>query len=535
MLRKLSLVVVLVLLMVNVAAAQEDIFRLTILHTNDTHAAHQPQSSGDGGVARQAAVVNQIRGQVSNVLLLDAGDRFTGSLFHTQYLGQDQVQIMNLLGYDAMTLGNHEFDNGDDVLAKFVEGVSFPVLTANVDFSASPVLAGMVEPSVVLEVGGQQIGVVGLVTADTPNIASPGDELVWSDDYVAAANEAAAALVEQGINKIILLTHLGIGVDLELMSQLESIDVVIGGHSHTLYSNTYKAAEDSYPLRFESASGEPVYYVQAGANNVYLGRLDVQFNADGVITSASGDTILLSRYITPDPAMADLVNELAGPIETLRATGIGAETEVLLVGDREVCRVEECNLGSIIADAMRADTGAQIAIMNGGGIRAGIEPGDITLGDVLTVHPFGNLISTFELKGADVVAALENGVSRLALEDGMIRRAGADGRFPQVSGIRVTVDPTQEPGSRIVSVEVLGEDGEYAPIDPDAVYSMVTNNFVRTGGDGYAMLAQNAINPYDFGKVDYEATAAYLTAISPITSAEPEGRIVYVNAEVMPR
>lgn len=534
MLRKLILCLVLVLLAVGVVSAQdEETFELTIIHTNDTHAGHEPQRNGNGGAARLAAVVRQIRDEVENSVLVDAGDRFTGSLYHTQYLGQDQVQIMNLLGYDAMTLGNHEFDNGDEILAQFLDGLEFPVVNANIDASNSPVLADKWTPTAIVEVGGQQIGVIGLTTAETPGIASPGPELLWSDDYVNIVNEAAADLTAQGVNKIILLTHTGISVDLDMLPQLENVDVVVGGHSHTLYSNTYRGAADEYPLEFETASGEPIYYVQAGANTIYLGRLDVEFDAEGVITSASGDTILLSKYITPDADMSDLIAELSGPIEALQNTPIGATTEVLLQGDRAVCRVEECNLGNVIADAMRAETGAQIAIMNGGGIRASIEPGEITLGDVLTVHPFGNLISTFELKGEHVIAALENGVSLLELEDGMVKREGAGGRFPQVSGLRFTIDPTQEPGSRIVSVEVMDENGDFAPIDPEAVYTVVTNNFMRSGGDGYTVLAENAINPYDFGRVDYEATQQYLAANSPIT-AEPEGRITYVNAELVP-
>lgn len=534
MLRKRLLCLAFILLLTgSIAAAQDDTFSLTIMHTNDTHAGHEPQSNGNGGVARAAAVVKQIREEVDHSVLVDAGDRFTGSLFHTQYLGQDQVQIMNLLGYDAMTLGNHEFDNGDFILAAFIEGLTFPVVNANIDASASPILKDMWTPSVVLEKGGQQIGVIGLTTAETPGIASPGTELVFDDDYVNVVNAAAAELMEQGVNKIILVTHTGIEVDAPLIPELENVDVVVGGHSHTLMSNTYRAAADAYPLEFESASGEPVYYVQAGSNSVYLGRLDVVFDANGVITSASGDTILLSRYIVPDTEMDDLVAELSGPIAELRNTPIGATTDVLLVGDRSVCRVEECNLGNVIADGLRAETGADIAIMNGGGIRASIEPGEISLGEVITVQPFGNLISTFELKGEYVIAALENGVSQLSVEDGMVQREGASGRFPQVSGLRYTIDPTQEPGSRIVSVEVLGEDGEYAPIDPEAVYKMVSINFVRTGGDGYTVLAENSINPYDFGRVDYESLVEYLAANSPI-QAEPEGRITYVNAEIVP-
>jgi 5'-nucleotidase len=199
-----------------------------------------------------------------------------------------------------------------------------------------------------------------------------------------------------------------------------------------------------------------------------------------------------------------------------------------------VCRVEECNLGNLIADAMRADSGAQIAMMNGGGIRADIDEGEITLGEVLTVQPFQNLLSTFSLKGSDVIAALENGVSQIQLDaNGNVQREGAAGRFLQVSGLRYTADPTLEPGSRIVSVEVMNDAGEYEPIDPDTIYTAVSLNFMRTGGDGFSVLNDNAIDPYDFGDLDFEVTLNYIEAHNPV-SAEVEGRITYVNAEVAP-
>ena len=145
-------------------SAQDESYELTIMHTNDVHAEHEPDRDGDGGAARQATVVRQIRDEVANSLLLDGGDRFTGTLFHIQWLGQDSAQIMNMIGYDAMTLGNHEFDNGDDVLAAFVDALDFPVVTANVDFSESPQLAGKVGPWTTLDVGGESIGIIGLVS-----------------------------------------------------------------------------------------------------------------------------------------------------------------------------------------------------------------------------------------------------------------------------------------------------------------------------------------------------------------------------------
>jgi 5'-nucleotidase/UDP-sugar diphosphatase len=515
----LVVVVMVIALVPNVTAQDEETFALTIVHTNDTHANHDPLSSGNGGAAREMTVVNQIRGAVDNSLLLDAGDRFTGTLYHQQYHGQDNAQVMNLLGYDAMTLGNHEFDNGDTILAQFIDQLHFPVVNNNIDFSQSTDLAGKVHPYVILDVGGQQIGITGLDTPDTPTISSPGDELIFSDDLVGSAQAAVDEMTAQGVNKIILLTHVGINVDREIIPQLSGVDIVVGGHSHTLISNMYTGAADVYPIEFTSTTGEPVVYVTAKAYNEFLGRLDVVFDANGVLTDWGGDVILLSQYITPDPAMQTLLTTLAEPIQTLRDTVVG-EAGVFLVGDRSVCRVAECNLGNLITDAMRENTGAQIAIENGGGIRADIDQGPVTLGQVLTVLPFGNLVSTFELKGSDVWAALENGVSQV--ENGA-------GRFPQVSGLRFTWDGSKDPGSRIVSVDVLNADtGEYEPLDLEATYTCAANDFMRGGGDGYTMLAENAINPYDFGSPLDVVVGQYITDHSPV-APEVEGRITRVD------
>lgn len=539
MLRKSSLLLCLLLvaaLLASVVSAQDETFTLTIMHTNDEHSWHAPQSNGNGGSALLAAVVKQIRAEGGNTLLLDGGDRFTGTLFHTVHKGQDSVQIMNLLGYDAMTLGNHEFDGNKtepEILENFVEGVNFPVVTANVTFPESSPLADGVKPYVVLDVGDQKIGIIGLVTPETEILSTPGADIVFNYDLAGITNGIVDELTEQGVNRIILLTHIGMDAAMELAPQIGGIDVFVDGHSHTLLSNAYAAGVDSYPIRVADKDGSNILYVQAGEKSIYVGRLDVTFDAEGVVTAGNGDAILLSRYITPDEEMAALVGVLEEPVTTLQEQPINAATDVLLVGERTVCRIEECNLGNVIADAMRAETGAQIGIMNGGGIRASIEPGDITLGEVLTVQPFGNTIATFDAQGVDIIAALENGVSQIKVEAGLVVRAGGAGRFPQVSGLRFSFDPNLEAGNRVQSVEVLGENGEYSEIDLEATYTVVTNNFVRQGGDGYSMFSENAVNPYDYGRVDYEALVDYLAANSPITAAT-EGRITIVNAEVEP-
>jgi 5'-nucleotidase len=532
----LSLLVLIVVLIPITVAQEEETFSLTIMHTNDEHAAHEPDANGDGGAARQATVVDQIRAEVENSLLLDGGDRFTGTLFHVQYRGQDSAMLMNALGYDAMTLGNHEFDDGSDVLAAFINALDFPVVTANVDFSESEQLAGLVEPWVIMEVGGESIGIIGLVTPETEILSKPAAELIFDYDLAGVAQEMVDELTAMGVNKIILLTHIGYNADLEVGQAVSGVDVIVGGHTNTFLSNIYQGAVGEYPTVLTSASGEPLLVVQASTKTKYLGRLDVEFDASGVLTGWEGDAILLSRYIAADPEIADMIAGLAEPIEELRATAVG-ETGVFLVGDRAVCRYAECNLGNLITDAMIAETGAQIAIQNGGGIRANIPnedtpedlafdtPATVTLGDVLTVLPFGNLVSTLELRGEDVWAALEHGVSRAENPENE-----GTGRFPQVSGLRYTWDGSQEVGSRLISVEVLNAEGDYEPLDLDAVYTVVTNDFTRTGGDGYEMLRDNAIEPYDFGRPLDQVVADYIAANSPV-APEIEGRITRIDAQ----
>ncbi len=536
MLRKISLVLVLAIAAVfsSVAFAQDESFNLTIMHTNDVHGAYGPYDAKgdmttDGGAARQMTVINQIRAEGGNSILLDGGDRFTGTLFSQQWRGEEASRIMNIMKYDAMTVGNHEFDDGDATLAKFVDSVNFPVITSDVTFGAD--LKDKIKPYTILEVNGQKIGVIGLTPPDTAILSSPGPDVKFMSDLVGTVQPIVDDLTTQGINKIILLSHIGLLVDEDLATKVSGIDIIVGGHSHSLLSNAYTGAEGVYPVVVKDKDGKNVYIVQAGSSLKYMGRLNVVFDKDGAVTSASGDTILLSRYIAPDPEMLKVVDELRVPISTLTKQEIG-ESGVFLVGDRKVCRAEECNLGNFVADAMRAYSKAQIAITNGGGIRSNVPVGadipadlklaspiKITEGDVLTVFPFGNVVSTFELKGSDVIAALENGVSQV--------EAGA-GRFPQVSGIKFSWDGSKEAGKRIVSVDVLGADGSYSAIDPKATYTLASNDFMRRGGDGYSVFKDNAINPYDGGSPLDLVLADYIKVNSPI-NPQVEGRITRVD------
>ncbi|KMW59768.1 5'-nucleotidase [Candidatus Rhodobacter oscarellae] len=501
--------------------AQAD-FTLTILHTNDIHSRIESINKYDstcnadgeaegkcfGGVARIKAAVDAKRAAMAgeNLLVLDAGDPFQGSLFYTTYKGAAEAEFMEAIGYDAMAVGNHEFDDGPAGLAGFIDAVSFPVVSGNLDLSGSADLNGKVADHLVLEVGGQKVGIVSALATDTVDTSSPGPDVVFQDE-IEALKADFRALTDRGVNKIIALTHVGLPKDLEIAAAVPGLDLVIGGHSHTLLSNTSDRAAGPYPTMVGDV---PV--VQAYAYSKYLGEITLTFDDEGNVTSAMGEPMALDASVTPDAAMAARVAEMGGPIEELKARVV-AETTEAINGDRAVCRVEECPMGNLVAEAMLdrvKDQGAQIAIQNGGGLRASIDGGEVTMGEVLTVLPFQNTLSTFEVTGQMVIDALENGVSQVE---------EVKGRFPQVAGMSFKWDPSVAPGEgRIVEVMVGG-----APIDPAATYLAVSNNYVRSGGDGYKMF-RDAKNAYDYGPDLADVLAEYMAKTGPIAPMT-DGRI----------
>jgi 5'-nucleotidase len=516
------------------AAAAEG--RITILHFNDFHSRVEPVTrSGSpcgekdaaegkcfGGVARLATAVAEARAAAGNapVLLLNAGDIFQGSLFYTQYKGLAEAELMKGLGIDAMVIGNHEFDDGPEALAPFLDAIDWPALRGNADVSAEPLLAGKLSGPLVLDAGGERIGVVAAVAEDTDELSSPGPNVRFAS-AVDSLKSDVAALEAQGVTRIVALTHVGVERDVEIARAVPGIDAIVGGHSHTVMANGVEGAQP-YPVMAEGPEGRMVPVVQAGSNGIWLGRLELSFDDEGHVTEAGGAPILLEQSIPEDAALKARVAELAVPLEALRSKVV-AETTAPIDGDRESCRARECEMGALVAEAMLdrvKGQGVRIAITNGGGLRASIDAGPVTMGEVLTVLPFGNALATFTLSGADVLAALENGFS--AVEEGA-------GRFPQVAGMRVTWDRSKPAGSRVTSVEVGDGDG-WAPLDPAADYLAVTNDYMRRGGDGYRVFAEKGRDAYDFGPALDEVVAEYLIANGPYTPAL-RGAVVEVAAQ----
>ena len=503
-------------------AAQAD-YSLTILHTNDFHARFEPISRFDsgcgaednaegkcfGGSARLVTAIADARARSNNSILVDGGDQFQGTLFYTYYKGALAAEMMNKLGYDGMTVGNHEFDDGPEVLRGFANTIEFPILMSNADISGEPLLSDVIQKSVVIERGGEKIGMIGLTPQNTDELASPGPNVIFTDPSDAVQAEVDKMTAE-GVNKIIVLSHSGYGVDQTVAANTTGVDVIVGGHTNTLLSNTQERAVGPYPTMVGSTA-----IVQAYAYGKFLGELNVTFDDDGNVTEAVGEPLLIDASVVEDEATVARIAEAAAPLDEIR-NEVVAEAAAAIEGDRSVCRAVECPMGNLVADAMLdrvKDQGIQIAIANGGGLRASIDAGPVTMGEVLTVLPFQNTLSTFQVTGETLLAALENAVSEVA-EGG--------GRFAQVSGMSYTATLSNEVGNRISNVMVGGE-----AIDPAATYGVVSNNFVRNGGDGYSMF-KDAMNAYDFGPDLADVTAEYMAAqgaYAPYT----DGRITIVE------
>ncbi len=519
---------------VAVADQVDDLYSLTVLHTNDVHGRvmqfnshgstckEEEAAEGEcfGGVARRATMILRNKEGQTNLLLLDAGDQFQGTLFYTQYKGKAAQTFMNKLRYDAMTLGNHEFDDGDAVLAEFISGLRFPVVSANIDVENEPLLQDLITPYEIIEIDGRRIGITGYTTEETDFISKPGPNIVFND-IESSVQDIVSELQDQGVDIIIALSHAGLGRDQEIASAIEGIDIIVGAHTHSLLSNTDEEAEGPYPVLVDSPAGEPVLVVTTKGWGQYLGKLEVGFDADGVALEWSGEPILLDSSVPEDEEILAEVLEMNMTVEPLTWLVIG-ETEVELIGVEEIARHEECNLANLINDALLWETresGVQVALFNGGGIRSGIAAGEITFANVLEVMPFGDTLATLKLTGEHLREVLEFGVSRA--EDPLNEGTG---RFLHAGGLSYTWNPNEPVGSRITWVEIHNPDGSVTPLVDSDTYKIAVSDYLRHGHDGFDILRDEAIDPYDFGRVMSDIVVDYIREFSPV-NPQVGGRI----------
>lgn len=477
---------------------------ITILHTNDMH-ARAVASSPEMGFAKVKGIFNQYRSQNPDTLTLDAGDAVHGTPFATLVRGESVVKVMNEMGYDAMVPGNHEFNYGWNRLVELSQMLKFPMLSSNVKKSDG---TDLFKPYTIKEVDGVKIGIIGFSTPETSYKTSPKnvEGLTFADPAVEAKK-----IVDELKGKadvIVAVGHLGedkssIDTSLKLVKEVPGIDVFIDGHSHTVLEHGLNADNNT----LIASAGEYTKYV--GVVDLWVdGGKVVKKEAKLVDEKAAAD-------IKPDEKVASLVASIQKEQEPILKEKVG-ETPVKLEGSRELARTSETNLGDLLADAMRDVSQSDIAMTNGGGIRASIEAGTITKGDIVTVLPFGNQIVQLKVTGEDIVAALENGVSDYP---------ESKGGFPQVSGVSFKIDKSKPKGSRVHSVMVGGK-----ALDPKATYTLATNDFMSIGGDQYTMFSKYS-QAGMYGALD-EALISYIQKGGKVP-AEPQGRITEGAAPVV--
>lgn len=481
-----AVVLLVVVLAVSMGAAGNEEVTITIYHTNDMH-----------GHLEDLAYVAALHDATPNSLLVSAGDDTQGTLLTTSTNGTAVMTLMNAAGYDLMTLGNHEFDKGAAHAAELAGMAEFPVLSANTIYPNGTALLGN-DGNLIIETGGKRIGFFGITTTETAGLYS---EFICTDEISAAKNQTIR-LSEMNADLIVALVHIGNDpssspTSYDLATAVPEIDLIIDGHSHTVIQDNVGNTT----------------IVQTGAFLQNLGRIKITFTADGPSIETSLIPAVDLRNGTADTVYAALYANLSDMSGTGYENVIGNSATPLVAnaGDgTRLVRMQEMPLGDLAADSMlwyakKTLAGTEweglmvVAAVNGGGVRENLPAGNLTLGDAYTVLPFGNMVTLLSITPAELYAALENGISGLP---------GANGRFLQVAGIRMTIDP----GSRIVLVESADSGAVLDRNDTVTELVFATNSYVASGAEGYDVFIGK--HPIEEATVDAVVFAEYLTVLT---------------------
>ncbi len=498
-----------------------------------------------GGFPRVVSKINELAAQQRNVLKLHAGDAITGTLYYSLFKGQADADLMNQVCFDAFALGNHEFDDGDAGLRNFLDflksgSCQTDVLAANVqpEVGVSPLALSSatdyLKPFTIKEVGGEKIGIIGIDIANKTKNSSRPDETTQFLDETSTAQQYIDELMAQGINKIVLLTHYQYNNDVALARNLSGVDVIVGGDSHTLLGNHFAAfgltPQGAYPTETTDKNGKKVCVVQAWQYAAIVGELLTTFDGNGEVKSCAGTPHLLlgdsfkradatgTRVelvgatrdevlnlinstaelgtATPDMSAANILAGYTAQVDVLKTSVIGTVTENLCLeripgqGRSSLCdvsatRARGSDISNIVALAFKEQSKeADIAIQNGGGVRVDVPAGAYTIGDAFTLLPFSNTLVNLQMSGAEIVAVLEDAF------DYAINPEGSSGAYPYASGLRWDVDRAKPKGQRFSNVQVrLKNETQWSAIDVNRTYTVVTNDFIASGQDGYSSFA----------------------------------------------
>lgn len=470
---------------------KQDGFDLTILHTNDTHSFAAGISKRStpclrdencyGGYARLVYAVSQEKKSHDNVLFLDAGDSWQGTLFFKTYGPQLIEEFAQTIGWDVATLGNHEFDRGCDATVDYVKHLSLPIVAANIGQTECPLAkSGVIVPWVIRKVGGVAVGIVGLANDEAKDISRACDQTQFLSRRDSLQN-AVDEMQKQGVRHIVAVTHLGYPSDCELARTVKGVDVFVGGHTHDVLGD-YPGSVGPYPTQITAPDGARVLVVTAKRGTEFLGNISVRFDDQGHIVQFTADQKHLTSDLPRDEFVERRVQAMAQHIDALRGETV-THNRLENPDGLDACREGECLSAMITADAMLEfgkAYGAQAALINAGAIRDALPIGDVKKGDIASIHPFNDEVRIRALTGKALLAAIEHGTSDPKVIGPYIL---------QPSGIRYRIDYGALAGKRTDHAQIR-IDGHWVEIDPKRVYRVVVNEYLDRGGDGFSMIAQ---------------------------------------------
>ncbi len=464
-------------------------FDLEIFHTNDTHshfagnrhsAACNEEKNCTGGMGIISSTVQEARKKNPNLLFLDAGDQFQGSLLYSANRSDMVAAIDRLMGYDASTIGNHEFDEGCKRLAQYISELNYPILAANLDPKPScPLHGAKYVPYTIVEIKNQKIGIIGLANDEVVGGSNACSDTRFIDP-IEATTKAIKELEQKGINKIIVITHLGLPFDQELVRKIDGIDIVVGGHTHNYIGPGSPIGP--YPIVEKTPSGKDALVVTTPGLTTHLGHIKLTFNQEGDLIGWSGLPIKLGKA-SGDPKITHEIELGNHKIAKLSKRIIGKNT-VQYNDGLEECRHGPCLSGAFITQCMlnwAKPKGAVAAIINSGTIRGALPYGEVTAGDLLALQPFKDIVVLRRYSGRQLWQAIEHGVD----EPG-----GIGPRVLQTTGIRYEYDPTSPVGERLKSVWIQDQQGRFTPLSLDKKYIVAINSFLASGGDHNSALGE---------------------------------------------
>lgn len=525
-------------------AAKHYPLNLSIVHINDHHSHLEPSElkfniDGKptnvkiGGYPEVVHFINEFRKTKKHTLVLHAGDAITGTLYFTLFRGSADAQMMNLTKFDYFTLGNHEFDAGNEGLKKFLDYLKIPIISANVVPDKGSILEGYWKPYAIKKINGEKVGIIGIdVVRKTKESSSPGPDIKFYDE-IKTAQKYADILKKQGVNKIILLSHAGAIKNFEIAKKVTGIDIIITGDTHYLFGNDEMRkfglpVISEYPTKFTSPNGEPVYVVEGWEYSKLIGNLDIKFSKDGIVESIKGTPVIPyhldstfqrkdangNKYIPTGEEREQILNTLANTkyFKIAKADPKASlilekfKKEKKLLGDKVVGVISgnvmpggsanripnTANPKGSIATRFVAETmltqmrsfGKQshidMTIQNAGGVRQDIKLGEMTYNDAYALLPFGNTLYLLKMKGSEVKQVIED-----ALDFALV--GGSTGAFPYAAGMRYEANQYKDAnGKRVIKMEVQNEEtGVWEPIQDDKMYTVGTNAYVAKGKDGY--------------------------------------------------